>query len=377
LQTGRGFELEVRLVRPDGSARFAIVAMTTMAAVRQDHAMAPAGSPGARRHAGEAALFVQVTDSHERRAAHDRMRARTRQQAAVAQLGRFALAGHDPRSLVAEALRLVRSALPAERVEAVGFEVAALGPDALESPACRDALVAAALAPNGGVSLSGGTAAVAVPGDGRALGAIIAQSSTGGAFGSDHAAFLAAVATVLGAAVERYCSDQRNIHDALHDALTGLPNRSALDDRVEQALARAARQSWLTVLFYLDLDGFKDVNDTYGHHRGDELLRELAPRLVGAVRPSDTVARVGGDEFVLVCEALPDDSAVEHLEARLAAAVGEPFAAGGVAVSVRASIGRVVARRGRGTPQSLIQAADEAMYRAKHRQRLAAASRAA
>ncbi|WP_343864751.1 diguanylate cyclase domain-containing protein [Caenispirillum bisanense] len=157
---------------------------------------------------------------------------------------------------------------------------------------------------------------------------------------------------------------------ATHDALTGLPNRALMQDRLGQALARTARDgSGLAVLF-IDLDGFKPVNDTFGHLAGDMLLQGVAQRLRGCVRDSDTVARVGGDEFVVVSLGSGSPEAAATVADKLLAALTPPFALGIGEASIGASIGIALAS-GREPEQpvpaqALLDAADHAMYEAKH-----------
>ncbi|MEO6143896.1 MAG: diguanylate cyclase, partial [Dermatophilaceae bacterium] len=152
-------------------------------------------------------------------------------------------------------------------------------------------------------------------------------------------------------------------HKSVHDALTGLPNRDLLQDRLNQALFRARRRGDRVALMFLDLDGFKLVNDGLGHLAGDELLVQVARRLSRTVRADDTVARFGGDEFVLVCEVGTIEAATQ-LGNRLLKAFERPFALGRRDVTVTASIGLVMAGRD-ATPEGLLQDADTAMYRAK------------
>jgi len=153
-------------------------------------------------------------------------------------------------------------------------------------------------------------------------------------------------------------------HLATHDALTGLPNRSLIYDRVGHALARARRRDGVIAVLFVDLDGFKDVNDTYGHPAGDELLCEIARRMTGTIRTSETVGRLGGDEFVVVLEGESLDAGVEVVAERIRAALAQPVRldGAGVEVTVGASIGVAVGAHG---SEELLREADIAVYEAK------------
>jgi diguanylate cyclase (GGDEF)-like protein len=160
-------------------------------------------------------------------------------------------------------------------------------------------------------------------------------------------------------------------HRALHDQLTDLPNRSLLFDRMSHAVAASQRTGKALAVAFLDLDGFKGVNDTLGHAGGDAVLVEVARRLAATARTADTLARLAGDEFVLLFEDVPPEPeprarAVRALTERLARAFGEPLRVAGRSLPVTASIGVVVIRPGAGaSPDELLHAADSAMYEAK------------
>jgi diguanylate cyclase (GGDEF)-like protein/PAS domain S-box-containing protein len=163
----------------------------------------------------------------------------------------------------------------------------------------------------------------------------------------------------------RKLAERELSHQAFHDGLTGLANRSLFLDRTEQALRRARWAGSPPIVLCLDLDGFKDVNDSLGHLAGDELLGTVAARLRGVVRDADTVARLGGDEFaVLVDDTSGGVPAAAALADRLLAVIGQPIDLDGQRVSVAASIGIVVAEP-QATPLSMFRDADIAMYRAK------------
>ena len=151
------------------------------------------------------------------------------------------------------------------------------------------------------------------------------------------------------------------------DALTGLPNRSLFDDRLAQAAARLERRDALMAVMFLDLDGFKALNDTRGHGAGDQVLAEGARRFAGALRPSDTLARVGGDEFVAVCEDLATPEDAEQVADRLLTTVDDGLELDGDRVAIGVSIGIAVTGDAAVDLVALMRSADAAMYRAKRR----------
>ncbi len=155
-------------------------------------------------------------------------------------------------------------------------------------------------------------------------------------------------------------------YQALHDGLTDLPNRTLFQDRAEQALLRAERQESGFVVMLIDLDRFKDVNDTLGHHSGDLLLREIGGRLRRALRQSDTVARLGGDEFGVVAPELSDRATARALADTLRAEIAEPVVVGGLTIEVEASIGIAIYPDHGENVETLIRHADVSMYVSKN-----------
>lgn len=153
-------------------------------------------------------------------------------------------------------------------------------------------------------------------------------------------------------------------HQALHDSLTGLANRALLDDRVQQALARAPRAGLAVALCFCDLDGFKTVNDSLGHQAGDDMLVAAGKRLAAVVRPGDTVARLGGDEFAVLLEHIDDPAAATAVAERIVSVMRQPVAVQGRPIATSVSVGVAVATTGT-TAAQLLREADAAMYEAK------------
>jgi len=164
---------------------------------------------------------------------------------------------------------------------------------------------------------------------------------------------------------ERKQYEEQLRHQAFHDPLTGLPNRALLINRLERALARAARRGETVAVLYLDLDHFKLVNDTLGHEAGDHLLTEVGRRVRICLRPEDTPARLSGDEFAVLLEDITDEEDAGAIAERIADQLRTPFDIGGREVAITSSLGIAVSGPGRTTPEDLMRSADAAMYRAK------------
>jgi len=170
----------------------------------------------------------------------------------------------------------------------------------------------------------------------------------------------------LAAAMEQ---EQGARNAALHDKLTGLPNRTLYHDRLEHEIAQAKRHQWMLAVMFLDLDKFKSVNDTYGHEAGDTVLQGIAMRLKHATRDEDTVSRYGGDEFVYLLGRIRDQKDIAMIAAKILRAIQAPCNLSVrdvvVEVSLEASIGISIYPRDGATARALIMTADQAMYRAK------------
>ncbi len=152
------------------------------------------------------------------------------------------------------------------------------------------------------------------------------------------------------------------LHDSLHDSLTGLPNRRLLMERLYQTGQRAKRSQAATVVYFVDIDRFKLVNDHHGHHVGDLLLVAVAERFVSLLRSGDTVARISGDEFVFLCEHVRDEAEMGIIASRINAAFARPFIIKGLRLSIVASVGMAVATPGETISDELLVRADTAMY---------------
>lgn len=266
-------------------------------------------------------------DISERRADEARLRA-------VAAMGERALAGASLEDLAVEAVELLRTTLPisAAQVRLDGFApLACFGTGAEE-----------------------GTRLLIGAGDFLLFSCVRELTD-------EEMSQVRAVANTLATALARRRDEDRMRHEAVHDPLTGLPNRTLLRDRLEHALAQSEREGHATGVLFVDLDNFKQVNDAHGHATGDAVLMEFGRRLRTAVRPSDTVARFGGDEFVVVCEQVTEQVALA-LGRRLLTAIEVPLTVAGARHELSASIGIAL---GHSDPDALLANADAAVYRAK------------
>jgi diguanylate cyclase (GGDEF)-like protein/PAS domain S-box-containing protein len=205
---------------------------------------------------------------------------------------------------------------------------------------------------------------VNIPGKDVPYGMMGAGATSPHAFNADDANFLTAVAHLLSDAVERGRSEAEIRERALHDPLTGLPNRTLFFDRLTLGLARAKRSKSQVAVLLVDIDGFKSFNDGLGHRAADRLLTSVGARIVTIMREVDTVARFGGDEFVVLCENLADESEAEVLAGRLVSAFQEPFTFEGEQHKLSVSAG-LATSDGNTDGEALVRDADIAMYRSK------------
>jgi diguanylate cyclase (GGDEF)-like protein len=165
--------------------------------------------------------------------------------------------------------------------------------------------------------------------------------------------------------LEMTASRDQTRHQANHDPLTGLPNRLLLEDRLQQALIEGRRENEIVAIMFLDLDGFKSVNDIHGHDAGDMLLKQVALRLLHHVRERDTVARLGGDEFVIIFINVKGVNDISVIANKILSAFERSFDISGIPLHVKTSIGVSVYPHHAITADELLQLADEAMYEAK------------
>lgn len=199
---------------------------------------------------------------------------------------------------------------------------------------------------------------------GEVLGSFDLYSREVDGVGAPHQPLLREAAQLAAVAVSRQALYAQLQRQALHDPLTGLPNRTLLHDRLSQVLLQAERTHSAVGVLLLDLDNFKQVNDTLGHGAGDLLLQEVAERLRTGTRPSDTVARLGGDEFVLIAPLRAAEDVAE-VAPKVLAAFRTPFVVRGRTFEIRASLGVSLYPFDGGEPEALLRAADSAMYAAK------------
>ncbi len=302
-------------------------------------------------------VLVVARDVTQRTEAQQRIAHHARQQKAVAELGRFALESHDLAAVLTAAVERATSTLDVD-----GGCIVELSEDGLSQT-----VVAGVGLPEGVDAVS--SASVPIQAHGRPFGVLDVRAREPRGFSEDDVTFLSAIATLVTVAVERHSEEQATRHAALHDPLTNLANRTLALDRIAHALNRRHRECIDVAVLVLDLDRFKLVNDAAGHAAGDDVLRALAGRLSGTVSATDTVARLSGDEFIVICPDVDGVRGATELADRLTAAVTRPLALDSGDHAFKVSVGIALAADRGDTPESLLRDADTAMYRAKARGR--------
>ena len=323
-------------------------------------------------------------------------RLQAHQQRAVARFGQQALEGADTDELAREASRILTDVLAIEfggvlKLLPTGDELLLVSAVGLPEELVGKARVPADYRSQSGYALATGRATVVndwrtetrfrqsalqatqgmksaaiilIKGKEQPFGVIGAGSQVQNRFVQEDVDFMQAIANILANAIERRRTEERVQHEALHDPLTGLPNRSLFLDRLQHALSAAARRQTAIAVLFLDLDEFKLVNDSMGHEAGDEVLAAVAPRLEQALRPGDTVARFGGDEFAVLAEDVGNEHGAIRIAERIAEALTRSFVLREREHFVSASIGIAIGN-GAEKPEALIRDADSALYRAK------------
>jgi diguanylate cyclase (GGDEF)-like protein len=335
----------------------------------------------------QARTYRSLRESREAEAALRQSEARFR---SLARFGQTAIVKSEPAELVEKAAQAMFDVLAAEAVAYVEAEpgagelvlralVARGAPGARPGPLAsgRDNPIAQVMA-SGYLLLAEGrqlpfpwahelrsVALIPVRGDDSVRGTLCVCCRQPAAFGAEELNFVQATASVLSTALQRIDSEARLAYLAQFDPLTGLPNRALLADRFTQMIVQAKRRASPLAVLFIDLDDFKAVNDTLGHAGGDALLKVVAARLQDAVRTGDTVARISGDEFAIVLGDLvrPEDAAL--VAQKVIDQLADPVRLEGSEVFVTASVGIAAFPADGADAETLINAADAAMYRAK------------
>lgn len=381
LETGDPEEYELVRVRPDGVE----VYVQAVAVPRMDEAGRVVG------------LYGTIQDVSAKKRAEHTLRARSNQQFLVAALGRFALAHPVLDQVFSEAASALATGLAVEYSKVllpdttanafilktgVGWRPGWLGrnigsiagrsqtahvvssrkPVIVEDFRCEPRFEASEMLTAHGI-VSGIN--VLIGGAEYPHGVLGVYATETRKFSADDGAFLEAIANTLSTAIERGVADERLKHMAQYDALTDLPNRLLLTDRLNVALAQSRRSSKRLALMYMDLDRFKNTNDVFGHEVGDGVLREVAKRISSCMRAADTVSRQGGDEFVIVLPGIETDQDAVRVAEKILAAVFAPLTIDGKDIALGASIGIACYPENGSDAETLLRNADAAMYVAK------------
>ena len=342
-------------------------------------------------------VVVTLHDPAAHRQADARLELQSLRHGLLARFGQLALEGPPPAELMAEAIELLQLGLKAEMcrlleataddrvlqyVAGAGWEAAWIADSsfdavsetedrfslgARESIRVDDFLVETRFCSSPILAAHGVRSAVEalICGAGGSYGVLGAYAREPGRFDATSADFVKTIANTLAAALERRHAEERLLRLAQFDALTGLPNRHLYLDRLAQSLLDAERAKRSVAVLFVDLDRFKDVNDTLGHDIGDQVLCIMAERLRAAVRPGDTVGRLGGDEFTVTLAHLARVDDVAAVTRKIVALLAEPCKVGGHSVHLSASVGVSLYPIDGRQADTLLKNADTAMYRAK------------
>ncbi len=297
-------------------------------------------------------MIGAMVDVTARKESERTMALHAQRQEIIARLGQLALGQAELEAVLAEAARGLRDG---------GCEAATIVEGAAQWAAQLDS-AGAAIHDRSGIC-------VPIQAESGVYGALLVGSPGEGAFDAEDVSFAEAIAHVLSAAVRRHQTQTRLAYMAEFDALTGLPNRNLLHDRLTQSVVQARRRQRQGAVLFIDLDRFKLVNDTLGHHVGDRLIAEVGRRLRQCVRVDDTVGRVSGDEYGVVLAELAQADDAALVAQKILDALARPFDLGGNEAYVTASIGISVFPADGGDAETLLKNADMAMYRAKERTR--------
>jgi len=339
--------------------------------------------------------YALVTDVTAYKDAEDAVRTHALRQEAIAIYGQYALETRDIDKLIANAAAISTSGLdvthsavyrlagvsdPLLQIAGVGWRADTPASVERESSTARALHAAQPVITDDLRNISGDAAPahlieeglqsgieVAVPTSEGAFGVIGAYSREPARFSKDDATFLMAIATSLGTAIGRKRAEERLAYVAQFDSLTGLPNRTLFRDRLGRAMTRAERGGSQLALMLLDLDRFKEINDTLGHRAGDRLLQSVAERLTHTLRTVDTVARLGGDEFTVILEDAESAEAVALVAEKVVGALARPFPLDDQEYFLTVSAGISMYPTNPGDIETLIMNADVAMYDAKDR----------
>ena len=313
-----------------------------------------------------------------------------RKQEALYQISEAAFAAADLQSLYAQVHHVLVALMPADLLLVVSRDGAGLAfpycsvsltDDERRAMASHPLFREAVAAPAAFIRAAAeGGAPLAIPGmstfsqlllaplmtpDGSIGALVMARGGTAPLYTEADGELLQYVCTQVASAIERKQAERHLQHMATHDPLTDLPNRTLFNDRLDVALERARRDGEILALLYVDLDDFKAINDCHGHDVGDAVLRELAMRLSGAVRGSDTIARIGGDEFCILLVNIAETGAADAVVDKVRRVASAPYRVEGISLALSVSVGVAVYPHQGTDKQELLRRADMGMYSAK------------